>query len=164
MPDITDLLDQYTTFPQSPDVWTTWKNGQQKENCTDAEIINRIEAVTERAQDYNQPTVGVLETVSVTGDRKLLKLHLNVVLTTTKSFHTYDLVFTPEQLRYLGNDLTRAGNIVMVSVMRRDGTGQYRGSFIPLNSSTLRLRLDALDNNGSLTAGTYVVSVTFIGG
>jgi hypothetical protein len=164
MPDITDVLDDYTTFPQSSDTWTTWKNGQQKENCTNAESVNKIEAVIERAQDYNRQTVGVVETGSVTGDRKLLKLHLNVVLTTTKNFHTYDLIFSAEQLRYLGNDLVRAGNIVMVSVMRRDGTGQYRGSFIPLNSTTLRLRLDTLDNNGSLSAGTYVVSVTVIGG
>jgi hypothetical protein len=165
MAKIIDQLDNLTDFPSAVDTFTNYRDGEGQSSCISATIVNKLEGALYRTQEYGQRVVRVQESASVTGDRKRLAVHATLTLAATVKFYEYDLVLSAEQVRFLGNSPFRPGNMLLVSVARTDAGGvSYRGVATPVGNDTLRIYLDNLDTSGSLTAGTYHLSVTILGG
>lgn len=164
---ITELLAQYTQFPLRLDTFLPAIDGQSRASATSAEFVNRLEAMVQALESYCQYQVRVVESASVAGDRILLQLSQTAYLDCGaggKDQLAWELQLQPEQVKLLGGDPFRKGNLILASVHREDAASHYRAAVRPLPPDRIELTIDDLDTSQKITTGTYRVNLTLIGG
>src|SRR5687768_5549029 len=100
MPTIEERKHTLSVFPTSRDAFPSYQDGDRRENVTNAEIVNRIEAVILKTQEHARKTVRLAENASAGANRRRLVLAATVHNDRTRSNWTHRFTLTAEQLRF----------------------------------------------------------------
>jgi hypothetical protein len=164
---IASRKSELSRFPSAEDLWTRYQDGNRQANVTNAEIVNKIEAVTLATQEHAQKTARLAQNAQAGGNRKRLVLAAVVHNDRTRDYWDYTFRLSAAQLAFVGGSVRKSGMIFLPSVYAFanfvDGTpARFRSHVMPQAPDLLHVRLDNIDTSNKVKAGEYQIRVVVL--
>lgn len=161
---IVSRKDELSGFPQRRDTFPNYQDGNRKANVTDAEIVNKIEAVILKTQEHAQRTVRVAENASAGGDRKRLLLGNVAYNNVARDTWQYTFELDSLQLAWVGGNVNRPGIMFLPSVYAfadfGDATPVRCRCYVLLHPpNRIEVFFDHVDPSNKLKAGYFYVKL-----
>lgn len=152
-------------FPTEPDTWGFYYDTPEASSALNANIFNKIMAALHRTQTHAQYVPRFIHAGGGGESRSLVTYQQTLTVGNSQERVMRTVTLDARTLSLLGNQPWRAGNLIFASCRPESTTSNdaMRATVRPLSDTQVEVTLDRANRSQQVAAGTYRLSLTFMG-